>query len=154
MTFPTISGESLLRETVALPAYFSGRFNLIFIAFHQYHQRDVNSWLPLVEDLADRQADFNYYELPTIRPMNVVSRTFLREGMRGGIPDSATRARTVTLHLDKDAFRRALAIPNENDIHLLLLDASGRILWRTTGAWSPAAGAALETALTELVAVA
>jgi hypothetical protein len=81
--------------------------------------------------------------------MNFISRTFLREGMRGGIPDAPTRARTITLHLDKAAFRRSLAIPNENDIHLLLLDAAGLILWRSTGPWTAAGGSALETALAE-----
>ncbi len=37
----------------------------------------------------------------------------LNEGMRAGIPERATRAHTITLYLDKAAFRQALAIPDE-----------------------------------------
>jgi hypothetical protein len=56
--------------------------------------------------------------------------------MRAGIPDSTARERTVTLYLDKAAFRRQLDIPDERDVHVLLVTRDGEIVWRTAGALS------------------
>jgi hypothetical protein len=81
-----------------------------------------------------------YYELPTINEMPGLSRMFINEGMRAGIPDQTARERTVTLYLDTAAFRRATAIPDTSQVHILLVDRAGEILWRTTGDYSPAKG--------------
>ena len=68
--------------------------------------------------------------------MPVLSRTFLNEGMRAGIPDQTARERTITLYLNKETFKSALDIPSEDDIYLFLVNRDGEILWRTTGAFS------------------
>jgi hypothetical protein len=75
---------------------------------------------------------------------------FINEGMRAGIPNHATRERTITLYIDKRPFRDALAIPDESDITVLLFDRQGRVLWRSSGAYSPEKGEALETAVSNL----
>ncbi len=41
------------------------------------------------------------------------SQVFINEGMRAGIPDPATRERTITLYIDKPAFQHALDMPDE-----------------------------------------
>ena len=80
---------------------------------------------------------FIYYELPTIYEMPVLSRTFINEGMRAGIPDETARQRTITLYLDKETFKDALDIQSEDDIYLFLVDQAGNILWHSTGEYSP-----------------
>jgi hypothetical protein len=74
-----------------------------------------------------------YYEFPVIRKMNILSRTFINEGMRAGIPNTKSRERTVTFYTDKMAFKEALDIPDEEQIYVLLVDSSGQVLWRTEG---------------------
>jgi hypothetical protein len=44
------------------------------------------------------------------------------------------RERTNTFYLDKEAFRRALELPHEEDIYVLLVDRRGAALWQATGA--------------------
>ena len=88
-----------------------------------------------------------YYEIPTIKRMIAPMRWMINGGMRGGIDDRGARARTITLYLDKEPFKRALAITDENTIHVLIVDRDGRVLWRTTGAFSAEKGAALEAVL-------
>jgi hypothetical protein len=68
--------------------------------------------------------------------MPILSRTFLNEGMRAGIPDQTARERTITLYLDKETFKSALGIPNEDEIYLFLTNRDGEILWQTTGAYT------------------
>lgn len=70
MTFPIVNGSNLLREKLTLPQDFAGKYNLLFIAFQQWHQEEVNSWIPLAKSCEARFAGLVYYELPTIRALN------------------------------------------------------------------------------------
>ena len=118
---------------MVFPDDFSGEFNLVFIAFLRWHQDQIDEWIPFVEQLAEEYPELQYYEFPTLPKRGFVYRTFLNEGMRAGIPNEATRARTITLYLDKSAFRNVLDIDNEANIWLYLFDKSGNVLWRTDG---------------------
>ena len=90
-----------------------------------------------------------FYETPVIQKMNAISKTFINEGMRAGIPNQTTREKTITLYIDKKAFRRALDIPHEDTIWVLVLDRQGNVLWRTEGAYSQEKGDALFNAIQE-----
>ena len=54
MSFPTINGSNLRRQKLSLPQDFEGRFNLIFVAFQQWQQMEVNTWVPLAEKLEEQ----------------------------------------------------------------------------------------------------
>lgn len=133
MRFPIVNGTNLRREKLTLPQDFEGRYNLIFVAFQQWQQSEVNSWIPLAERMEEQFPGLVYYELPTIRSLNSLSRFFINEGMRAGIPNTKSRERTITLYLDKDGFREALAMEDEDHIFALLFDQQGEELWRARG---------------------
>jgi hypothetical protein len=134
--FPIVSGYNLNRQEFEYPRDFGGDLNLVIIAFQQYHQFTVNTWIPFAQEIEATYPGFIYYEFPTINEMPAISRTFINEGMRAGIPDQTARERTITLYLDKEAFKSALEIPNENDIYLYVVDRDGDILWQTTGEYT------------------
>jgi hypothetical protein len=138
--FPTVSGQNLDRQEFEFPRDFAGDLNILFVPFQQRHQLVVNTWVPFAQDVEATFPGVIYYELPTINEMPGLSRMFINEGMRAGIPDQTARERTVTLYLDTAAFRRATAIPDTSQVHILLVDRAGEILWRTTGDYSPAKG--------------
>lgn len=144
MHFPIVSGSNLLRQKVDLPSALSAELNLVLIAFQQWQQATVDTWLPFAERLELKYPSFRYYELPMIQRLNFLARTFINEGMRAGIPDQKARKRTITLYLDKEVFRRSLAIPYENDICVLLLDRQGKVLWRSEGRFSSSKGQDLD----------
>jgi hypothetical protein len=134
--FPVVSGFNLNRQEFEFPRDFGGDYNLVIVPFQQYQQQIVNTWIPFAQEIEASFPGFIYYELPTIYEMPVLSRTFLNEGMRAGIPDQTARERTITLYLNKETFKAALDIPTENDIYLLLVNRDGEILWRTTGRYT------------------
>jgi len=134
--FPIVSGDNMNRQEFEYPRDFGGDLNLVIIAFQQYHQFTVNTWIPFAQEIETTYPGFIYYEFPTINEIPAISRTFINEGMRAGIPDQTARERTIPLYLDKDAFNSALDIPNENDIQLFLVDQNGYIIWRTTGEYT------------------
>ena len=115
--FPTVTGSNLQRQKLTLPQDFQGDRNLVFIAFQQWQQSQDDTWIPFARQLEDTHSELRYYELPTIEHRNALARTFINEGLRAGIPDRVARERTITLYLDKVAFRQALQLPAEDDIY-------------------------------------
>ena len=148
--FPLVSGYSLQREEYQFPADFGGELNLLLVPFQRQQQRDVNTWIPTAQTLEKTYPGLMYYELPTIYRLPALSRTFINEGMRAGIPDQTARERTVTLYLDKSAFKGALGIETEDQIQLFLVDREGVILWRETGRHSAEKEGDLITVLDEI----
>jgi len=134
--FPVVSGFNLYRQEFIFPRDFGGELNLVIVPFKQNQQNIVNTWIPTAQEMGASYPGFVFYELPTINEMPVLSRTFLNEGMRAGIPDKTSRERTITLYLDKSKFKAALDIPTEDNIYLFLVDRKGGILWRTTGEYT------------------
>ena len=134
--FPVVSGSNLNRQEFEFPRDFGGELNLVIVPFQRYQQILVNTWIPTAQEMEASYPGFIYYELPTVYEMPVISRTFLNEGMRAGIPDETSRERTITLYLDKESFKSALGITSEDDIHLFLVNRDGEILWQANGEFS------------------
>jgi hypothetical protein len=145
--FPVVTSENLERKTFTLPRDFAGERNVVFIAFQRQQQQDVDTWVPFVKPLVARTPGTEYYEIPTIKRMITPMRWMIDGGMRRGIDDLGARERTITLYLDKDPFKRALGIASEREIHVLVVDRGGHVLWRTTGAFSDKKGQELAHAL-------
>jgi hypothetical protein len=101
--------------------------------------------------LEGEYAGLVYYELPTLQSGGTLYKIFLNEGMRAGIPNQKTRERTITLYLDKADFRRALDMPDEDHIYILLVDRQGNEFFRARGPYGPPAEASLRQALLQLM---
>lgn len=150
MKLPTVEGSNLGRENKTYPQDFEHALNLVFVAFLQWQQRDVDSWVPLAVSLHEENPGLEFYEFPTIQKTNFLSRVFINEGMRAGIPDPETRRRTVTLYLEKRPFMNALDIPDDSQIQLFLLDQAGMVLWRESGPLTAEKAESLKTAVAAL----
>jgi len=120
------------------------------VAFKQHQQLSINTWIPYAQEIEASIPGFVYYELPTINSMPVLTRTFINEGMRAGIPDQTARERTVTLYLDKQVFKSALDISSEDDIYIFLVDRNGNIYWQTKGEYTQEKGIELRQSILEL----
>ncbi len=131
--FPSVSGFNLNRDEFFLPDDLAGELNIIFVPFRQRQQAVVDTWVPFAQETEAAFPGVVYYELPTIDEMPALSRMVVNEGMRAGIPDETARQRTITLYINTDRFMEATAISGKDDVHILLVNRSGDILWRTTG---------------------
>ena len=145
-TFPKLTASNLEKQTLSLPEEFAGERNLLLIAFQREQQKNVDTWLHEMKRF-EWAHSFRYYELPTIDKLNPVARWFINSGMRRGIRDRNARARTITLYLDKPSFRKALNLPDENQIYAVLVDRSGYVLWRVEGDFDEAKAASLDEML-------
>jgi hypothetical protein len=145
--FPTVVGTNLEGASVRLPDGLDGQLNLLLVAFRQVQQADVDTWVPYTDALEGRRPDVRAYELPVLAAAYRLARPFIDGGMRAAIPDPAVRARTITLYLDNGAFRAALGVPDEDRIHVRLVDRSGATHWSGYGRWDAAKAAALDAVL-------
>jgi predicted transcriptional regulator len=118
--FPTLRGATLSGKVLVLPAMRS----------------EVDAWIQLAQDLADRFDGFTYYELLTIERVPAVARAVINTGIRSGLIDPTERDATVTLYLDQASFRQALGIQSKDEVAALLINSEGEILWRAEGALS------------------
>jgi hypothetical protein len=132
-SFPRVQGRNLNGRKFTLPDDIEGKLALLYIAFKQHQQADIDTWIPSGRQLTEQYPELAVYELPTIYRLPGLSQAFIDGGMRAGIPDPVARATTITLYLDRDEFCSELAIPNIDTIHVLLVNAEGHIFWRTSG---------------------
>jgi hypothetical protein len=143
-TFPSIDGKDLEGKNIRIPKNLHGALNVLIIAFEQWQQEQVDSWVGFLRGLKEGHNGFDFYELPTIGSEFRLARFFIDGGMRAGIPSNATRRHTVTLYLDKRAFKRALNIDSEKSICLYAIGRDGRVYWYTAGSFDAEAASSLE----------
>jgi hypothetical protein len=135
MKFPNVKATSLTKEEYLLPNDLRGDYNLVIVAFRQWHQDLVDTWIPSLQNLAQQHPGLEVYELPTMSRFNGLYRFIIDNGMRAGIPDRSVRASTLCAYIDLDKFQQALGLPTLDTIHLYLIDRSGEILWRGQGGY-------------------
>ena len=121
--------------------------NLLLIAFRQWQQRDVDTWIPVAVALAAEHPDFRVYELPVISKVYRPVSGFIDGGMRSGIPDPDVRDSTITIYLDRKSFLRDLGIGSVGEIVPMLVTPRGKILWRATGRMTEGRGRELGAAV-------
>ena len=151
LRFPQVEGRNLEGQAFTLPAGFAGEANLAIVAFQRWHQDLVDPWIGVAKEIRRDDDRFRFYELPTIYRGNPLFRLWLDRGMASGIPDVEARRVTITLYLDKAAFRSQLAIPDEKTIHLFLLRDDGSVAWRTEGELTDDKADALRKAVANLL---
>lgn len=145
--FPVVEGSNLEGRSMTLPADFGGDLNVVLVAFQRDQQADVDTWTPALKAMAAGRPGLRVYELPTLGRRYRLMRGFIDGGMRRGIPDSAVRAATITLYIDKDSFKRPMGIESEDIIHIFLVERSGAIRWRGEGRYTPELGSTLAAAV-------
>jgi hypothetical protein len=133
LRFPEIEGKNLDGQEFILPRDFEGNLNIVFLAFQREQQLAVNTWLPTATLLEDLHKELRYYELPIHSSINPIARWFLNRAMRVGIRYPGSREKTISLFINKDSFRKALDIPREDNIHILVLDEEARVVWHAEG---------------------
>lgn len=148
-TFPTVVGTSLDGTRLELPSAWAGAPTVVLVGYVQDAQFDADRWLL---GLLQAGATLRIVELPTI-PSRIASLfdDTIDEGMRNGIPPEDWSS-VVTVY---GAAARPIAAftgtERPRNMRVLLLDASGRVVWFHDEGYSPrelldllAAAAALE----------
>jgi len=130
--FPKITGIDLDGKKQELPTIFKNKFNLVVVAFKREQQSEVDTWIKAAEPILKENSDLSFYEIPLIYELSSFKRMWVNNGMRFGIPDEVARKRTITVYTNREEFFKITGMA-ENKICALLLDDSGKILWKKEG---------------------
>jgi hypothetical protein len=131
--FPTVRAKTLAKRCVRFPDETKGKVGLVFVAFEQGAQQDINSWVsPFIGDVLSNDA-VSYYEIPMISGAYKPVSRFIDGGMRGGVPKDL-HDRTATFYGKRADFFQSMAITDESRAYLFVLSRDGRIMFRTEGA--------------------
>ena len=132
-TFPSLHGRNLNKQNITVPDDYSDKNLIVFAAFQQWHQPDVDRSIALLEQ-NNMQQSYHIIEVPVIQKSTWFRQLRLDTIMRAGIRAPHIRQRTVTVYLDKANFCEQLNIANDNSIHwFVIAHLNKQILLRGEG---------------------
>lgn len=131
--FPRLAARDLEGRDVDLPDAFSGASNLVVVAFRREQQSMVDSWVGWYETVAAEHPSLRCYEVPVIATRWSLARALIDGGMAQAVRAQEARRRTLTVYTDVRRVTDALAVETTDTVTVLLVDADGRVRWRTTG---------------------
>jgi hypothetical protein len=130
--FPTVRAKTLAGRCVTFPTETKGKVGIVFIAFQQSAQSQIDTWVqPMISSYLD-QPDVSYYELPMISGAYRPVSRFIDSGMRGGVPN-ALHDRTATFYGQRSTFFKSMKITDTTRAYLFVLSKDGHIVFRTSG---------------------
>ena len=133
VTFPSVHGRNLNKQNITVPDDYSEKNIIVFAAFQQWHQPDVDHSIALLEQ-NNMQQSYHIIEVPVIQKSTWFRQLRLDTIMRAGIRAPHIRQRTVTVYLDKANFCEQLNIANDNSIHwFVIAHLNKQILLRGEG---------------------
>lgn len=146
--FPNIQATSLDGAKMHLPRDFSGRLDLVVISFAREQQHQVDTWIPVAQQIQSAHPNFSYYELPTMAGENILYRWWFAAALRSDTADKKMRSRILIAYVNKHKFRASLHIANEKRPVAVLVDRAGKVFWRGTGVCTDRDKVELRSALT------
>lgn len=145
---PQLRARNLLREDVQLPTSFAGASrNLVFVMFSREQQGDVDSWMPALDRMKGEVRQLDRWQAILMGDVGSSMQPIVEGAMRGIVKDDAIRRRYLLLYGDKPPMLAHFGHPREDQSLVLLLDGSGDVLWRGSGAWSKTTETSLRTAI-------
>jgi hypothetical protein len=142
---PPIKAANLNKQAVSWPAGLPAARTILLVAFDRKQQTQIDGWVAGMKLKAPGSPA--WFEVPLIKDPGGFIRGFIDGGMRRGIPSTADRARVVTLYGDKKKLMASMGLTSDAVVHVLIVERSGRIVERVSGAYSAAGATRILSAL-------
>lgn len=141
MDFPRLAARTLAGQDRTLPDDLPAQRTLVLVAFHQWHQRQVDAWIARAAD-AGWAPDLHeqptgheraVIEVPCLGRRWIPGRAFIDGGMASGIRIPEVLARTWTAYTDTGAVQRALGTGGGDHTWAGVVAAGGEVLEHAMG---------------------
>jgi hypothetical protein len=146
MKFPTVRGRAKTGRRVTLPDDLRGEQTLVVLSFHQRQRSLVSSWRQFAAELCDRFEHFEYYEVVVVGSRSGMLPPSTAGGMSPANARQHLHENTISLAVDKAAFRRQLGLLDEQTIYAVLLE-DDYVVRQAAGVLTPSTAEALESLL-------
>jgi len=147
---PELRGEFLTGREVVLPQAAEGRVALLLLGFTYQSRFAVEAWAEKFRAQFGSDSRFTFYEVPMIGGMARLAKWFIDSGMRRGTPEKDSE-HVVTVYRRTDSWKQRVRFVNPDAAYLILLDRTGKVVWRHRGASEDGAFQTLCRKISELV---
>jgi len=131
-TIPHAQAEALSGRKVVLPEDFSGHRAVLIVGFSRSGGDSARRWgKQLPQDLA-AEKNVRIYTVAELQDAPKMVRGMIKHGMRGGL-SKPEQDLFLVLEQDEDSWKKATDFGDTNDAYILLVDGTGKIVWRTHG---------------------
>ncbi|MEO1326106.1 MAG: hypothetical protein AAFV47_05480 [Pseudomonadota bacterium] len=125
--FPSVVGQTLEEQTVALPEDLSGAPAILLVGYLQETQFDIDRWLL---GMLQGGVDARILEVPTIPgAIASIASGFIDDGMRSGIPREDWKVVVTVYGSAAKPIAELTGTENGNNARVLVLDRDGTIVW-------------------------
>ena len=132
--FPSITAEALDKTTINLPSQLQGSVNLLLLSWARDQAPQVETWNAVSQALLHTYPSFRVYRIPVSEPENFLFRWWDSASLRTDETDPELLHWIVPIYTDKANLRHSLHVQaNDHQVLVLLVDRSGRVLWRAQG---------------------
>ena len=143
-SLPVIAAEALDKTPLSLPSGLEGRQNLLLLSWARDQASQVESWTAVAQALQHADFDFRVYRMLVSAPENALFRWWDNASLRAGETDPELLHWDVPIYTDEAALRRSLGLDaKEHSIAAILVDRSGKVLWKALGPSTAAARSSL-----------
>ena len=130
---PTIEGDSLAGQHVALPEAANGKVAVLILGFSKASKMPTSAWgNRIVTDFASTP-NLVTYQLPVLEEVPGIIRGMVISGIKKGVPENRRGYFVPVLQGESD-LKKLVNYKQPDDAYLILLDRGGRIAYQIHGA--------------------
>jgi hypothetical protein len=135
MRLPPLGGEYLSKRKAALPGDAQGKVALLLMGFSYNSRFPIERFAKEFEKAFPATPGVTFFEVPLIGGMARMAAPFIDSGMRRGTPRDK-HENVVTVYGGVAPWKKQLAVRNDQDAHLVLLDRQGIVRWIYRGGYA------------------
>lgn len=126
LSFPSVSGQTLEKNTIKIPSDFSGNPTLLLVGFKHKSQFDIDRWY-IGLNMTNTAVDV--YEIPAIQgTIPRIFSTVFDNSMREGIPENLWKG-VITVYDDGETIQAFTGNVIPKNARVILLGKNGKILF-------------------------
>lgn len=152
LVFPRLVAQTLGGRHLILPDLLDDDYGLVVLVFRRHAQPMVDSWLHPFSREPFVHPRLHRWEVPMLAGGWRMVSGYIDGGMRAGIPP-ARHDQVATFYGDAGRHRAALGIDDLDSAYPVLIDGTGRVLWKESGWASPRKLENLHRRLSEVLPV-
>jgi len=132
LPMPTTQAQSLSGHEVTLPTAVAGHSAVIVIGFTQGSQRAMERWDKEIGAQVTAKPGVPLYNIAVIQDAPRFVRGMIKGSMKALVP-AAGKDRFLTVVEGQDELKKAVDFSAASDAYVVVLDASGKIVFHTHG---------------------
>jgi hypothetical protein len=130
---PSVTTETLNGHAIELPKQLPSPFTVVMAGYEFDHQAQMDEWL---EKLKLKERNQEWLQLHLIGGGYRWLSGFINSRKRPYFSDEYARSRVVPLYTDVAAFNVAMNWGDTKDIHIAIVDRTGKVLYSDSGAYT------------------